>query len=71
MILLIKILNVNNQRNSKWLNVLIPKQILQRLLIPLAEVKAENLSENLLNEIRQIIHSLYEAKEITKTYATI
>ena len=69
--MLIKILNVNNQRNSKWLNVLIPKQILQRLLIPLAEVKAENLSENLLNEIRQIIHSLYEAKEITKTYATI
>ena len=69
--MLIKILNVNNQRNSKWLNVLIPKQILQRLLIPLAEVKAENLSENLLNEIRQIIHSLYEAKEITKTYVTI
>ena len=40
--------------------------MLQRLLIALAQVKAGNTSENLLNEIRQIIYSLYWAKEITK-----
>ena len=40
--------------------------MLQRLPIALAQVKADNKSENLLNEIRQIIYSLYRAKEITK-----
>ena len=48
------------------LKILAPKQILQRLLIALAEVKAGNNSENLLNEIRQIVYSLYQFKEITK-----
>ena len=43
-----------------------PKQMLQRLPIVLAQVRAGNTSENLLNEIRQIIYSLYRAKEITK-----
>ena len=38
----------------------------QRLPIALAQVKAENTSEKLLNEIRQIIYSLYRAKEITR-----
>ena len=42
------------------------KQILQRLLIALAQVKASNTSENLLNDIRQIIYSLHREKEITK-----
>ena len=45
---------------------LTPKQMLQRLPIALAQVKAGNNSENLLNEIRQIIYSLYQSKEITK-----
>ena len=40
--------------------------MLQRLPIALAQVKAGNTSENLLNEIRQIIYSLYGAKKITK-----
>ena len=39
--------------------------MLQRLAIALAQVKADNTSENLLNEIRQIIYSLYQAKEIS------
>ena len=43
-----------------------PKQILQRLSIALARVKAGNISENLLNEIRRIIYSLHWTKEITK-----
>ena len=43
-----------------------PKQMLQRLTIALAQVKAGNNSESLLNEIRQIVHSFYQSKEITK-----
>ena len=38
----------------------------QRLAIALAQVKVDNTSENLLNEIRQMIYSLYQAKKITK-----
>ena len=40
--------------------------MLQRLLIALAQVQAGNTFKNLLDEIRQIIYSLYQAKEITK-----
>ena len=39
--------------------------MLQRLSIALAQVKAGNNSENLINEIRQFFYSLYQAKEIT------
>ena len=53
-------------KHGKGLKILTPKQMLQRLPIALAQVKAGNTSENLLNEIRQIIYSLYQAKEITK-----
>ena len=45
------------------LKILTSKQMLQRLLIALAQVKASN---NLLNEIRQVVYSLYQSKEITK-----
>ena len=41
-------------------------QMLKRLPIALAQVKAGNNSESLLNEIRQIVCSLYRSKEITK-----
>ena len=40
--------------------------MLLRLPIVLAQVKAGNTFENLLNEIRQIIYSLYQGKEVTK-----
>ena len=40
------------------LKILTPKQILQKLPIAFAQVKAVNAFENLLNEIRQIIYSL-------------
>ena len=40
--------------------------MLQRIPIALAQLKAGNTSENLLNEIRQVIYSLYWAKEISK-----
>ena len=48
------------------LKILTPKQILQRLPIALAQVKAGNNSKNLLNEIKQIVYSLYQSKEINK-----
>ena len=53
-----------NKRNG--LKILTPKQMLQRLPIALAQVKAGNNSESLLNEIRQIVYSLYQSKQITK-----
>ena len=40
--------------------------MLQRLPIALAQVKAGNNSESLLNDIRQIVYSLYQSREITK-----
>ena len=40
--------------------------MLHRLLIALRQVKAGNISENLLNEITQFIYSLYRGKEVTK-----
>ena len=46
--------------------MLTPKQMLQRLPIALAQIKAGNNSESLLNEIRQIVYSLYQSKGITK-----
>ena len=40
--------------------------MLQRLPTALAQVKAGNTSKNLLNEIRQLIYSLYQPEELTK-----
>ena len=48
------------------LKILTSKQMLQRLPIALAQVKAGNNSESLLNEIRKIVYSLYQSKKITK-----
>ena len=42
--------------------------MLRRLPIPLEHAKAGNTFQNLLNEIRQIIHSLYRSKGITKKH---
>ena len=50
----------------KGIKILTPKQMFQRLPIALAQVKASNNSESLLNEIRQIVYSLYQSKQITK-----
>ena len=53
-------------KQGTGLKILTPKQILQRLPIALAQVKPGNNSKNLLNEIRQIVYSLYQLKKITK-----
>ena len=52
------------------LKILSPKQMLQILPIALAQVKAGNNSEILLNEIRQIAYSLHQSRQITKKYTT-
>ena len=46
--------------------ILTPNQMLKKLPIALAQIKAGNNSESLLNEIRQIVYSLYRSKEITE-----
>ena len=56
----------NKKQKGKGLKILTPKQMLQKLPIALAQVKAANTSENLLNEIRLIIYFLRPEKEVTK-----
>ena len=53
-------------KHRSGLKILTPKQMLQRLPIALALVKAGNNSESLLNEIRQIVYSLKLLIEFTK-----
>ena len=48
------------------LKMLTPKQMLQRLPIALAQVKAGNNSECLLNEIRQIVYSFYKSTQTNR-----
>ena len=56
----------HSETKGKGLKILTPKQMLQRLPIALAQVKAGNNSESLLNEIKQIVYSLYQSRQITK-----
>ena len=57
-----------NQLNQagKGLKILTPRQMLTRLPISLAQLKAGNNSEKLKNEIRQLLYSLYRSKKLTK-----
>ena len=55
-----------NRSEGKGLRILTPKQMLERLPVALPQVKACNNSETLLNEIRQIVYSLYQSKQTTK-----
>ena len=54
------------EQERTGLKILTPNQMLKRLPIALAQIKAGSNSESLLNEIRQIVYSLYRSKEITK-----
>ena len=63
-----KILEFNRQnQQGKGLKILTPNQMLSRLPISLAQLKAGNNSEKLKNEIRQILYSLYRSKKLTPT----
>ena len=64
-----KILDFNKEiqkQQSSGLKILTPNQMLSRLPISLAQLKAGNNSEKLKNEIRQILYSLYRSKKLTK-----
>ena len=60
------ILAFNRHQQRKGLKILTPSQLLSRLPIPLAQLKAENNSEKLKNEIRQILYSFYRSKKLAK-----
>ena len=51
--------NINESKQGTRIKILTPKQMFQILPIALAQIKAGNNSESLLNEIRQIVYSLY------------
>ena len=51
---------------GKGLKILTPDQMLSRLQISLAQLKAGNNSKKLKNEIRQLLYFLYRSKRLTK-----
>ena len=57
-----------NQLNQsgQGLKILTPNQMLSRLPISLAQLKARNIFEKLKKEIRQLLYSLYKSKKLTK-----
>ena len=62
-----KILKFNRQnQEGKGLRILTPDEMLSRLRIVLAQLKAENNSEKLKNEIRQLLYSFYRSEKLTK-----
>ena len=65
--LLKKLLSLTKQKQQNLgLKILTPNQILSRLPITLAQLKAGNNSEKFKNEIRQLLYSLYRSKKLTK-----
>ena len=62
-----EILKFNKQKQErKGIKILTPNQMLSRLPISLAQLKAGNKSEKLKNEMRQLLCSLYRSKNVTK-----
>ena len=62
-----RILELNSEKQlGLGLKILTPNQMLSRLPITLAQLKAGNNSEKLKNEIRQQLYSLYRSKKLTK-----
>ena len=53
------------EQEGEGLKILTPNQMLKKLPIAFAQIKAGNNSESLLNEIRQIVYYLYRSKTIT------
>ena len=63
-----RILELNNENQlGEDLKILTPDQMLSRLPIILAQLKAGNNPEKPVNEIRQLLYSLYRSRKLTKT----
>ena len=60
------ILEFNRQQQGQGLKILTPNQMLSRLPISLAQLKAGSNSEKLKNEIRHLLYSLYRSRKLTK-----
>ena len=58
--------DIQKQQKGSNLKMLTPNQMLSRLPISLAQIKAGNNSEKLKNKVRQIFYSLYRSKNLTK-----
>ena len=64
-----EILNFNKKiqvQRGLGLTILTPDQMLSRLPIALAQLNAGNNSENLKNEIRQLLYSLYRSRKLER-----
>ena len=60
-----KIIKFNEKiQSGRGLKTLTPDQMLSRLPITLAQLKAGNNSEKLKNEIRKLLYSLYRSKNL-------
>ena len=60
------ILDFDKQQQGQGLKILTPNKMLSRLPIALAQLNAGNNSEKFKNDIRQLLHSLYRLKKLTK-----
>ena len=58
--------NEQKQQSGQGIKILTPNQMLSRLPITLAQLKAGNNSDKLKNEIRQLLYSLYRSKNMTE-----
>ena len=61
----------SDTKEGKGLQILTPDQMLSRLPITLAQLKAGNNSENLKNEIRQLMYSLYISKNLQNNFINV
>ena len=61
----------DSKQERTGLKILTPKQMLPRLPISLAQTKAGNNSQSLLNDIRQIVYSFISQKKLPKKYIII
>ena len=61
-----KFLSLINKNKKKGLKILTPDQMLGRLPITLAQLKAGNNSQKLKNEIKQLLYFLYRSKKLTE-----
>ena len=57
----------SSEKGGQGLKILTGNQMLSRLPITLAQLKAGNNSERLRNETRQLLYSLYRSKKLSKT----
>ena len=62
-----KIIEKSFNPSGSGLKILNKQQMLNRLPILVAQIQAGNNSIKLKNELRQILHSLYRSKALTKT----